>query len=296
MGSAILPASLKDPTGQDRRERGAIRAFEGKLRQVKRLYRSALDGVEFDVVTVNARVYQYRLDEAVLTNLLDEIGLAVDRIMLEGGPDQLWFAQRYVLPAYQQGTAAQWANLGAQSQSYAQSRATLEQLLLSPEYRRRFGLLRAREFEVMKGLSADVKRGMSYVLSDGMTVGKNPLQIAEELTEQLGIELGRARRIARTEIPGAFRTARMDEALQGQREFGWESREMHLSALSPTTRETHRARHGKLYSVVAQRLWWSTDGNGINCKCSTVTVLVDSQGNPLSPGIVERARRMLLAA
>jgi len=291
-GSPILPRTLDDPTGQDRRERGAMRAFSAKLRQVLRLYRSALDGIPFNVVTTNAKVYEYLLDGAVLLNLQAELSLAVDRILLEGGPDRLWFVLQYVIPGYQQGTAAQWANLGAQSVEYQQSRAALEQVLLSPAYQRRLGLIRARQFEGMVGFSATVKQQMARILTDGAAVGKGPLEIARDLSAQLGILDRRAQMISRTEIPGAFRTARMEEAAEAQVEFGWLSREMHLSALSPTTRPDHAARHAELYTIQAQKVWWSEDGNSINCKCSTVTVLVDAQGNPLSTGIVAKAKAM----
>lgn len=292
MGAPILPRNPKDPTSQNRREVAAIADFARRLRQVGKLYADALKRIPYRVVTVNAKIYQFDLNPDILANILGEIGEAVDRILLEGGPDQLWFTQEYVVPAYQQGTAQQWANLGAQSEAYQASRPQLESLLTSEPYRRRIGYLRAREFELMQGFTAETKAHMSRILADGLATGQNPLEVARSLTKQLGVEERRAERIARTEIPTAFRQARLDEAEQAQIELGIQSREMHLSALSPTTRPTHRARHATLHTTAEQRQWWQRDANSVNCKCSAVTVLVDAKGAPLTPGIVERAKRM----
>ena len=66
---------------------------------------------------------------------------------------------------------------------------------------------------------------------------------------------------------------------------------MHMSALSPSTRATHAARHARLYTSDEVRDWYSRDGNSINCKCGQVEVLVDDEGNPVVPAIVERVRR-----
>lgn len=66
---------------------------------------------------------------------------------------------------------------------------------------------------------------------------------------------------------------------------------MHLSALSPTTRPTHATRHGQLYTEEEVQEWWASDENDVGCRCSTVMVLVDENGNPMTPSIIERARK-----
>lgn len=292
MARVILPRNEEDPTGQNSREVRAMRAFAVKMNQVGRLYQDALKATPVQAVTVNQKVYQFDLNPDILANLLAEIEQTVDRILLEGGEDRLWFSVDYVIPAYQQGTATNWANLGAQSTEYAASRATLETLLMSPPYQRRIGFLRARQFENMVGFSNTAKTQMSRILSDGMVNGLNPLDISRQLTQQLGVEKRRADRIARTEVPNAFRQARLDEAQAAAVDLGIRSVEMHLSALSPTTRPSHRARHATLHTAQEQRLWWAQDGNSVNCKCSTVSVLVDAKGVPLDPTAVKRAEAM----
>ncbi|TNF65332.1 phage head morphogenesis protein, partial [Streptococcus salivarius] len=213
-----------------------------------------------------------------------------DAILLEGGQNQLWFFEEYVRVAYERGTAQEYTNLSQQSQAYSRLRESLPTLVQSEPYRNRLGLLRAREFEEMRGLSNQVKADMSRVLTDGLARGLGPTDVARNLTEQTGIEQSRANRIARTETSTALRRARMDEADQAREDLNLRTMEMHVSALSTTTRVTHARRHGKLFTTDQQREWWSEGANSIACKCTTLSVMVDEKGEPLVPGFVERAR------
>ena len=292
-GSPILPSSIHDPTGQDRRERGAINNFDARLQRVRNLYVTALVGFGSQRVTTNADQPQYLLTPEVLASVLDDVGQQVDRILLEGGSRDLWFTEAYVQPAYQQGTAQQYTNLSVQSTQYAASRESLTALITSQPYRTRLGFLKARVFDSLKGFADGVKSRMSQVLQDGLAIGKGTRDIAAQLTEQIGIEKSKASLIARTEVPGALRAARLAEADQASTDLGLLTREMHMSALSPTTRPTHRARHAHLYTTQEQREWQWTSPNFFNCKCSSVTVLVDKDGKPLTPGIIARAQAML---
>lgn len=285
----ILPSNPHDPTGQAGREARAEKDWNRRLAAIEKLYRDALERIP--AVTVNAT--QYDISPPVLQLTLDDIGAQVDRLLLQGGQQDLWFTEAYVEPAYIQGTAQQFSNLSVQSAAYAATRQNLTALISSPAYQTRLAFLKQRQYDNMVGLSADIKRSMSLILQDGLAAGLNTRTIAANLTAQTGIEQRRAALIAQTEIPGALRQARMAEADQVTRDLGILSREMHLSALLPTTRATHRARHATLHTTAEQREWWSQDGNRYRCHCSTVTVLVDAEGKPLTPGVVDRARAML---
>lgn len=287
----ILPSNMKDPTGQSRREAQAEKDWDRRLRAVEKLYKDYLLSIPHKTVTTNAT--QYELFPELLALTIDDIGAMVDRLLLQGGSNSLWFTSLYVEPAYIQGTAQQLANLSLQSAEYAASRQNLTALVSSQPYQTRLGFLKVRQYDNMVGLSADIKRSMSLVLQDGLAAGLNTRTIAANLTAQTGIEQRRASLISQTEIPGALRQARMAEADAARADLGLLSREMHLSALLPTTRATHRARHGTIHTTDEQRQWWSEDGNRYRCHCSTVTVLVDKDGKPLTPGIVDRARAML---
>lgn len=286
----MLPNDPSDPTGQDSREQQASAALRGRVTRCVKQYRDVLAKIDFVKITTNAVTYEFRTLPTVLAMYLAQAGAKVDEILLEGGTQNIWFAAQYVEAAYQTGAARNRANLAAQSAVYKAARPDLRALLLSEPYQRRMSMLYAREFEEMAGLAAEVKRDMAQILTAGMANGQGPMEISKQMTQQLGIEKRRADQFARTEINAAHTNARMDQAQDAQITLDLDSREMHVSALSPTTRQSHRDRHGTLHSIQDQRDWWSRHGNRINCKCSTVTVLVDKRGQPLSPGIVQAAK------
>ena len=292
MGAPILPRNAEDPQGSDRAERRAITDFDRRMRQVLRLYKYALKATPYKTVTVNVTRYEFELNPAILAVMTEEIDRAVDRILLEGGASSLWFTTFYVEPSYAAGTAAAWRNLGSQAEVYRLSRPELAAVLQSQPYRERISYLAARQFENMKGLTAETKASMSRILVDGFSQGLNPRDVARTLTEQAGIEARRGHRIARTEIPNALRQARLDESQQAQAELGITSRMLWFSAVSPTTRETHRARHGDLYTAQSVREFYSRSGEAVNCKCSQIEVLTDDSGKPLNQALVDKVKAM----
>ncbi|MDW2743354.1 phage minor head protein [Atlantibacter subterraneus] len=259
----ILPGNLNDPTGADRLERGAINEFGKRIRRIAKAYQDILDRIPASPA-VNLR-YTFDLDTSLLSMLLENASALVDEILYGGNETNFWYWRDYVNQAYQRGTAQEFANLSQQSAVYAAGRENLQQLLLSEPYQRRLLLVRTRVFEEMKNLSARIKSEMARVLTDGMGRGQNPRDIAKRLTEQTGIVISRAKRIARTEITTALRRARWDESDEAEAQYGIMTRQMHLSALSPTTRRKHALRHGHLYTTEEVRDWYSVDGNAINC-------------------------------
>lgn len=283
-----LPSNHADPAGIDPLERGAMAQFEKRLRACAKAYVDGLVRIPASPA-VNAK-YSFDLNQTLLEMVLSAASLSVDDILLEGGADNLWFTQAYGEIAYQRGTAQQRANLAQQSAAYAAERRNLATIINTQEYRLRIGLIKARQFEEIKGLAADVKADMSRVLTDGLARGLNPLEISRRLQQQSGLEQYKAYRIARTEIGTALDRAKLDEADAANAAFGTKTLQMHISALSPTTRKEHAARHGELYTTDQVREWKSEDGNSINCKCTSVAVMVDDEGVPLVPQIQERAR------
>jgi SPP1 gp7 family putative phage head morphogenesis protein len=285
----ILPGNPADPTGVDRLERGAMREFGRRMRKVLQSYKAAL--VRIPVEPAVNRRYKFELDQTLLSFLLGELDRTVDSTIFGDMEGNLWFFDQFVEVSARRGAAQAFANLSQQSPAYKAGRESVQNILRSQAYRRRMALVRARVFEEMKGLAADVKTDMARVLTDGVGRGLHTREIAQNLTDQAGIETRRAHKVARTEVTTALRRARWDETEDAQEEFGLQTRELHLSALSATTRKSHAARHGRLYTVDQVRDWWSKDGNSINCKCSTTSVMVDKDGNPIVAAIVDRARR-----
>lgn len=286
----ILPTNHGDPNGTGAKVRQANDEFKRRIRKCRDAYLAVLDSIQFTSYTVNVKRYEFLTLPDVLARSLDTAADLVDQFL---GADDVrsWWTLQYVIPAYEKGAAAAWRNLGVQSTEYQLMRPSLQSLLTSEPYQRRIGLISAREFELMKGLSSDVKQGLSQQLTAGLAQGIGPKEITRNITLQTGIEERRAERIARTEINQALRTARMDETTDAAQRLGVNVRVLHISALSPTTRATHAARHGNLYTVEDERDWFAESGQAVNCKCSTSEVLVDDNGKALSPGLIARLDR-----
>lgn len=299
MPPPLLPRNIKDPTGQDKRERGAIADFERRIKRIGAGLKAILKRQHYTVLTLNAaeftqKKYQFNVDTLLMDSVGLEIDNLIDRIILDGGDARnLWLMTGYVEPAYQQGTGAAYTNLSIQSSAYKLSRPELVSVLTSAPYLLRLGYIRAREFEEMKALSASMKATYRSILLDGMAQGINPLQIAENITAQTGHDIKRTRRIARTEVTTALRRARIDEAEDAAATLTLPIRLMQISALSATTRLSHALRHAVLFTFEEVREWMSTSPNMINCKCTFIEVLVDENGKPWTPSIIDRAKAMI---
>lgn len=284
----ILPRNYQDPTGADALERRAMKDFARRMNKIGKAYKSALEKIPSSLA-VNAR-YEYQLNPTLLSIILNDASYLVDQVLLEGNEYGLWFYE-YVDLAAGKGTGQSFANLSQQSPAYAAGRESLASILASEPYQLRMALVHARMFEEMKGLTAEVKRDMARVLTDGVGRGLNPREVARNLTEQVGIEKRRANRIARTEVTTALRRAKWDEDNKAQELYGLKTRLLHISALSPTTRQTHAARHAHLYTNEEVREWYAKGANSINCKCTQQSVLVDDKGDPVYPDTITKLKQ-----
>lgn len=91
----------------------------------------------------------------------------------------------------------------------------------------------------------------------------------------------------------AMRIRKLKADMADQARLGIAIRFMHLSGLSPVSRPSHVARHGELFTGEEMLEWWSTGDNGRFCRCSCTAILLDPSGNPLTPGLIDRAKAML---
>jgi hypothetical protein len=143
----------------------------------------------------------------------------------------------------------------------------------------RLRLVYGRTFELMKGLTGEMKSQLRLTLAEGVARGVGVRDLKGMINKRLGVGMVRAERIARTEVNHAYRSAYMREAKElnetALKDDDWEIKQAHRSALSPTTRHTHAARHGTIHTMQEQRDWWAKDANSISCLCSTLDVLVN---------------------
>lgn len=151
----------------------------------------------------------------------------------------------------------------------------------------RAAYVRARVFEEMKGFLGDQAGRLGAVLLEGLADGESIATIKSRLVEEFSLSASRAETIARTEIIGAMRRGRTEQAEATAEELGVEIGLMWFSALSPTTRQSHAERHGRVYTPDEVRDFYSEDGNGINCKCAQVEVVM-KDGKPLQEKLISR--------
>ena len=195
--SALVPSSVSDPTGLDSLERKALKDFARRYKACLDAYLKMVNAIPFTQFVVNATQYQFNLLPDELVNMIDSTNAIIDSVLMQGGRSSLWIFDSYIRPAYQRGTAQTYANLSIQSTEYNTARPQLESVLFSDPYQRRLGLVRARQFELMQGLSADLKRELAQTLTEGLGRGIGPLEISKNITERLDVSQSRADRRCR---------------------------------------------------------------------------------------------------
>lgn len=310
---SILPRSKQYPTGQNPR----IKAFYGELRRrLRRSYKAAAeyadnlkpqishvnvdlveDGESFKVV--NRTAYEYQLDPLLMSQINSYIEALLNEIIYgnaQGEWSAGWWANAYASGAYQQAaeqvvtqTQLLAADAGVTQELPSLQYLRAEAVVMEPGFRRRLGSVYARLFEDMKGFTDVDKRNMAGIITRGMAAGQSPRVIAREM-EKKGLEQDwRCLRIASTEVNQAYRQGSWDETDAVNDEVFGDSdymmKVMHISALMPTTRRDHAARHGTICTPAEEREWFATKATGgaINCKCSQVDILVNKKtGKPLS--------------
>lgn len=305
--TSILPRSKKYPTGQNPR----IQAMHNELRKrLRKVYKEAGAYAETLLPTIatttsnalaaNATGYRYQLDPLLVSQTSSYLEALLNEIIYgnaQGEWTQGWWANAYASGAYTQAaeqvvTQAQLlaADAGVTAEVPSLQYLTAESVVLDPGFQNRISHVYARLFEDMKGFTADDKKNMAGILSRGMVAGKSPRVIANELEKSGGQQDWRCLRIASTEINNAYRAGAWQETdTINEDVFGDSSYElmlMHMSALLPTTRKDHAARHGTICTTKEEKEWYlyTASGGAINCHCTTVDVLADKKTRkPMNP-------------
>lgn len=296
---SILPRSKQYPTGQNPR----IKAFYGELRRrLRRSYKAAAEyarELKPKIVQLNATGYQYQLDPLLMSQINSYIEALLNEIIYgnaQGEWSAGWWANAYASGAYQQAaeqvitqTQLLAADAGVAQELPSLQYLRAEAVVMEPGFQRRLGSVYARLYEDMKGFTDVDKRNMAGIITRGMAAGQSPRVIAREM-EKKGLEQDwRCLRIASTEVNQAYRQGSWDETDAVNDEVFGDSdyimKVMHLSALLPTTRRDHAARHGTICTPAEEREWFATKATGgqISCHCTTLDILVNKKtGKPMN--------------
>lgn len=308
VGTPIIPRSKVDPTQSARPVSRMFQDIEGRYLDIKRRLKMVFDqrltgrqrevngdrswlmcnneGAEPSLYQVNAGTYIYDMTAAQLADLLQIVQTILDDALLDGGSQNLW-ALDYVAAEYERGTQQAFTNLSVQSPVYA-SQTTLQQLLSSPAYQNQIASAYISTYSDWKGVSDSARADLANVIADAIGRGINPRETASIVSKRLDVSMSRAKAIAQTEQVGALRQAQRNEVDWAKERLGLNTAILWISALKPTTRATHGARHGKTYTTDEVAEFYSKDGNSYNCYCANIPCLLDDDGKLYNEGLVEK--------
>ena len=231
----------------------------------------------------NAVRYDYMLDADMMDRTMSAINRILTQDILDGS--DFWttrfFLNPFIESATEDGTTDSFESavriVAGSPVEGNLSLLSAQQQLMQPAYMDRLRLVNGRIFESMKGLTGDMKSQLRLTLTEGVARGVGIRDLKSMINKRLSVGMVRAERIARTEINHAYRGAYMAEAKDlnetALKDDEWEIKQAHRSALSPTTRPHHAARHGTIHTMQQQTDWWAKDANAISCLCSTLDVL-----------------------
>jgi len=308
VGTPIIPRSKVDPTQSAKPVSKMFQDIEGRYLDIKRRLKVLFDqrltgrqreangerswlmcnneGAELSLYQVNAGTYIYDMTAAQLADLLQIVQTILDDALLDGGSQNLW-ALDYVSSEYERGTQRAFTNLSVQSTVYS-SQTSLQQLLSSPAYQNQIASAYISTYSDWKGISDAVRADLANVIADAIGRGINPRETASIISKRLDVSMGKAKTIAQTEQVGTLRQAQWNETDWAADRLGLNTGLLWLSALKPTTREWHRARHGKVFTTEEVRDFYAENGNRYNCYCAQVPALIDDNGKLFNEGLSDK--------
>lgn len=242
---------------------------------------------------VNATAWDYSsMTAPQLAMLQEEIARLINRILngdvtIDGKYYDRWIG--YFLEVdYETGTKAAFNNIISQSALMSES-ATLNAVLFSQTYQTRLGMVLTQSYSDWLSITDSIRGELNYLLGESIQAGIHPDKLAKAIADKSDTLRWKAQRFARTELIGAYRRGRIAQSEQDEADYGVQIKYLWLSALSPTTRQDHAARHGKLYTAKEIQDFYSKNGNRFNCKCSFTEVVVNGlSDDPVSKPLQNR--------
>tara|TARA_R110000822_G_scaffold309633_1_gene439686 strand:- start:606 stop:1679 length:1074 start_codon:yes stop_codon:yes gene_type:complete len=255
----------------------------------------------------NVNVYEYQLD----AQRYNSISLFLQRLLYDellenpqGTLTNRWWMNANLTSAYTDGAsdALQSAkNIAPASVvgldiSQRIRGIQLDQIVFSQGFQSRVGLVQSRVFENMHGLVDSTKADLADALARGMASGKGVRELTKDVVKRVGVSQVRAKRIVRTEVLNAYRTATsaetdvINEDVYADSEWGM--LQLWWSALSPTSRPNHVIKHGETFTTQAVREFYDNNGEAINCLCSQSPTLTNKKtGEMFQEPLQKRMRK-----
>lgn len=254
---------------------------------------------------VNKTYYEYQID----TDRYNQIDNFIDRLLkrsilesLNGDKPIRWFFQSYLTKSFNDGVADALQSAKNQAEPDVVGQQITQQIraigddAFSPQILQSLGLVHARVFNEMKGLTDSMKVDLAETLTRGMADGLGIREITADIKKRVGIGFSRAQRIARTEILQSYRTAQRARTKEINETVYDDSpyvmRQLWFSALADTSRAWHVSRHGNIYTQQEVERFYSERGNSIQCLCSQPPVLVNRKtGEPVNQDLIKNMKK-----
>jgi len=288
----------QDPTGQAKNRKRGEKALKKRLndsqRKVIRLFntipRTRKQRVELRNEQHITTVYDYEISAAESLALAGFVGSILNKELLESqiNPPPNWYWRTIIERPYASGTAEEVvifnqlinsAGVKAPTTGFPLGDIRVQDVLLSPEYSEALAGVLADNTNSIRTLSQTTANQVMTQINLGIDAGDSPRVISQAIQGRFDVARSSADRIARTEVNKAYNDSKIDFTNIASEKTGLRAGVIHVSALIPTTRTTHAARHGNAYTTAQQQQWWNQGANRINCLCSTISVLIDSKGN-----------------
>lgn len=259
-----------DPNGQRVNRRNLRKQMNARLDRARRrvislirdIPRTVVNFVQYDLPPVAQQ--DLRLD--ITTIIQDELETTPPIV-----PPAWWYEPRIELP-YRQGALEQTHEINQQiaellvtgvilAAPFPPQEINIDTLLTSRVYRDGLRGVVIENYGLIRTLSEQTAQQVINVINEGIQGGKPLQEIINDVIRRFDVAKSNASRIVNTEVNRAYTNARLDAIANSPVEMKVE----HISALLPTTRPHHAARHRRIYTVEQQRRWWSEGVNRINC-------------------------------
>lgn len=295
-----MPKKTKqDPTGQAANRNRSTRRLSARVTKaeadVRALFRAIPRTRRRKAKIANREqttIYDYEYSPRDQDVIEQSIGFILNDNLLEAQTGFMpfdWFWKKDVELSYRQGTleevrdfnglVAGAVTAGVLIAGLPPQPVEVQQVLQSEQYRETLLTIQATNFQDITSLSEKTSAQVIQRINAGISAKESPRTIINDIKERFDVSRASAKRIAVTNINWAYNDAKLQATdILGER-TGLRAGVIHISALLPTTRAHHAARHGNSYTTEDQAQWWNRGANRINCHCTTRTVLIDRSGN-----------------
>lgn len=288
-----------DPTGQNSNRRKARKAVSNKLLRIRKKVKNLFKGIStykknIPSIKLNKETYyEYDLYPGDVDRIRSDIQSIINFELGAGRdiPPLDWFYSEFAEQPYREASAEQVVhhNKSMEAAIIAGVISTLvfrkrepSEILRSTKYYQGVQSVLARNYALVSSLSKDMSTRTVRILLDGMASGERPSEILSSIDKSFDTADSKAARIINTEVNRSYNDGIVETATLLAQDVGLTPGVQHISALLPTTRPDHSARHLKYYTVQDQQQWWNTGSNRINCYCRVNAVLLDEDGRPIN--------------